>query len=163
MAVKTHLVEAYGCIRTVHTGRKSELLEIEGINEDMFPPPGRKRKWSPGGARAPGYFCTSLRPGGRWMVTRNKEVIPDEDAAPAREECRRETPPQPITTAHLSQQAIEVAEGWTLLPPRHKAHVMMLITDCVMTLVDSPTLNELHSNACWHDAVRYERYIANRE
>ena len=181
MPVKSRLIETGWSIRTVHTGRKAELLKVEGITADMFPAPGRKRKWSDGGRYEPGYFCTSSRPGGRWMVTRHKEKIERasiEDGVEivamrdkmlnarrerAREERARETPPQAITTAHLSQQAIEVAEGWTLLPPRHKAHVMMLITDCLMTLVDSPTVNTLYANANWHDQARYEQNIANRK
>ena len=175
MAVKTRLIETRWSIRTVHTGRKADLLKVEGITADMFPAPGRKRKWSDGGRYEPGYFCTSSRPGGRWMVTRHKEKIERpsiEDGVEiaamrdkmlnARRERARETP-QPAKTSHLSDQAIEVAEGWTLLPPRMKAAICGIINEHLPRLVDSPTLRELYDNANWHDQARYEQHLANRE
>ena len=80
----------------------------------------------------------------------------------ARREAREPDAPPPATS-HLSEDAIRVAEGWTLQPPRLKVHVLMLIEDCLPNVVDSPTLRALYDNANRYDQARYERYIANRE
>lgn len=185
MAVKSFDEERYDAIVTVHIGRRSELLKISGIEPHMFPERGKKRK-CPGleykrlRACDPGWYSTTLQPGGRWRVSLHKQSIerpPMEDSveiAKMRERmiegrreskdlpCTRKTDPPP-KTSHLSEAAIHIAEGWTLLPPRMKAHVQMVIDDCLSEIIASPTVKEMYANANRHYQVKYERYIANRE
>ncbi len=58
---------------------------------------------------------------------------------------------------NISQDAIEVAEGWTLLPPRMKVHVCTLINDYIAQ--QHPVLKKIYANASRHDQARFNRIV----
>ncbi len=173
MAVKTHIQKRRRATATVYTGRRSELLKIEGIEPEMFPRKGGKKKTSPTARYdEPGWYCTIAQPVRRWRVALFKEKIGhptagkagkitklSEEAAAARRDSRDRHAP-PAETSHLTADACHVAEGWELLPPRHKAHIIALIDDDFAELVGSPTLRALYNNANRYHQARFERVYA---
>ena len=168
--VKSFIEERYRSRVSCHVGPRNALLKVPGIEAKMFPKKGGKRRWADGVSDSdPGWFSTTLRKDGLWRVALFKEVIQRpsiEDGVEiavmrdkmlnARRESVREAP-QPGKRSYLSKQAIEVAEGWTLLPPPMKAAICGIINEHLPRLADSPTLRELYDNANRHDQARYER------
>lgn len=57
----------------------------------------------------------------------------------------------------LSDEALHIAEGWTLLPDRARRHVKLLIDDHIAQII--PELRQLYENASRPDQERANRVI----
>lgn len=57
----------------------------------------------------------------------------------------------------LSDEAILVAEGWSILTPRLQRHVKLLIDDYIGSQV--PVLKALYANSSHQDQLRFNRII----
>jgi hypothetical protein len=58
---------------------------------------------------------------------------------------------------NLTDDAISIAEGWSILPPRMKKHVQLVINDYIASQV--PALARLYSHASVQDQIRFNRII----
>lgn len=132
--------------RIRYLSRQADLILAGVATADMFPARGKKRKSAPRGtdSRHPDYFAVTRR-GVRFLLTRwaywndpanQARMLKEEPGlhlhlrpaqraepaatklAPAKAESR---------TARLSDDAIAVAEGWSILPVHLQDHVTMLI------------------------------------
>ena len=61
---------------------------------------------------------------------------------------------------NLTDDAISVAKGWSILPEPARRHVGQLINEYVTGM--SPTLRALYSNARHADQLRFERDTVRR-
>ena len=57
----------------------------------------------------------------------------------------------------LSDEAISIAEGWSILPPRAQRHIKILIDDHIAQL--SPDLAKLYDNTSGPDQLRFNALI----
>jgi hypothetical protein len=57
----------------------------------------------------------------------------------------------------LSDEAIQVAEGWSILSPRLQRHVKLLIDDYISS--QAPVLKALYANTSHHDQLRFNRIV----
>lgn len=58
---------------------------------------------------------------------------------------------------NLSDEAISIAEGWSILPPRLKAHFSLLLGEHLAR--ELPVLQDLFANASRQDQLRFDRLI----
>lgn len=58
---------------------------------------------------------------------------------------------------NLSEDAIAVAEGWSILPEGIRRHFKLLLDDYIASL--HPTLQELYGNARHADQLRFNRIV----
>lgn len=58
---------------------------------------------------------------------------------------------------NISDEAIAIAEGYSILPPRLQAHITMLIGDYLGQ--EYPVLHRLFANASREDQLRFNRII----
>lgn len=173
MAVKSFDEERDDVIVTIHIGRRSDLLKIPGVEPHMFPERGKKRKCR--GlecprlrARDPGWYATTLRPGGRWRVAVHKQPLEhpavgksadagrNHDAmTTARRQPRRNSP---HAASRLSDEAIDLAESWSMLDEKLRGAYRNMIRSSVgFSDFNSPTLRALYANANPHRQDWYER------
>lgn len=57
----------------------------------------------------------------------------------------------------LSDEAVAIAEGWSILPPRAQRHIKILIDDHIAQL--SPDLAKLYENTSGPDQLRFNALI----
>lgn len=60
---------------------------------------------------------------------------------------------------NLPDEAIDIAEGWALLPDRMQRHVKILIDDYIASQI--PQLRQLYENSSYKAQIRFNR-IAER-
>lgn len=58
---------------------------------------------------------------------------------------------------NLSEEAISVAEGWSILPPRLQAHFTLLMNDYLAS--QHPLIAQMYANASRQDQIRANRII----
>lgn len=58
---------------------------------------------------------------------------------------------------NLSEEALAVAEGWSILPESIRRHFKLLLDDYIAA--QHPTLQALYANARHADQLRYNRII----
>lgn len=128
-------------------GRRDDLIAAGVATADMFPLRIGKRKSARTLSRhEPSRFSVNRR-GAQFLVTRWAYWNDPESQARLLENERARFGPtrlqQPVPTvtskpershdtsrtAHLSDEAISIAEGWSILPPRMKAHFQLIIND----------------------------------
>lgn len=58
---------------------------------------------------------------------------------------------------NLSDEALAIAEGWSILPAGMQMHVQLLINEYIAREV--PALKKLYGNASARDQLRFDRII----
>ena len=58
---------------------------------------------------------------------------------------------------NLSDEAITIAEGWSILPPHLQAHFTLVLSDYIAE--QYPLLADLYANASRQDQLRFNRII----
>lgn len=61
------------------------------------------------------------------------------------------------SAVELNDEAICIAQGWSILPPRAQRHVKILIDDYIAKL--SPALGLLYANASGPDQLRFNEIV----
>lgn len=155
-----------------YIGRREHLIAAGVATDEMFPPRGGKRKFARAiSCHVPDWFSVTRR-GTRFLVTRWAYWNdPANQARMLEEEPERHAhlrPEQPVTptstklapakeasrTAHLSDDAIAIAEGWSILPPRMKAHVQCVINDHIAR--ECPALAKLYEAGRMDGQIRWK-------
>ncbi len=57
----------------------------------------------------------------------------------------------------LSHEAIEIAEGWSILPPTMQRHFHLMISDYIAS--QAPVLQPLYAASSHQDQLRFNRII----
>ena len=77
--------------------------------------------------------------------------------APSRPTRREKAIEQLAQYLNLSPEAIDIAEGWSILPEGTRRHLKLVIDDHIASL--HPLLRELYGNASHQDQLRFNRII----
>ena len=64
---------------------------------------------------------------------------------------------QLLETLGLSEDAVEIAQGWSLLPDTLQRHVKILIDDYLGRSI--PSLRDLYANSSHADQLRFNRLV----
>jgi len=58
---------------------------------------------------------------------------------------------------NLSPEALDIAQGWSILPPGPQRHVKLVIDDYIAS--KHPLIRQLYSNATHSDQLRFNRIV----
>lgn len=62
---------------------------------------------------------------------------------------------------NLTEEAVSIAEGWSILPPNLQRHFSLILNDYIAA--QHPTLAEIYRNASHQDQLRFNRIVEDAQ